>query len=83
VDLLPRMTSKRQVRGRHGRYNITGRDPGRIVGADRSTFNRVGFVDELWASRLGDVRTESGTTRDCRWIWYNRLYSSANEGAAS
>jgi len=82
VALLPRMTSKRQVRGQHGRCNVSGRHTHGIVGADRTTTHTVGFIDELWFSRLGDVLPKHGTARDCRRIWYNRVSTGLDKGAS-
>ena len=52
---LQMMTTKRQVRGQHGRC-IYSRHSDGVDGIDRPASNRVGFVNDVWFSKLGDVR---------------------------
>lgn len=79
--LLLQMTSKRNVGGRNGRF-FHSRHQGGFNSTDRPYSNRVGFVNELWFSKLGDVRPKPRTTTNCGRIWYNRVSAGTNQGAS-
>ena len=75
--LLPQMTTNR---GRYGNRDIISRHPYGIGGTHRPFVNRVGFVDELWFSKLGDVRPQHGKATNCRRFWYNRVPACTHQG---
>ena len=79
AGLLPRMTLKRNVGGRNGRY-IFGRDPHGFNGFNRSTFNRTGNFNDLRVIGLGNVFAYAGEIGDCRRIWYSGIHSKSLEG---
>ena len=75
---LPRMTFKRNVGGRNGRY-IFGRDPNGFIGINRSTTNGTGNFNDLRAVGLGNVFAYAGEIGDCRRIWYSGIHSKPLE----
>ena len=78
ADSLPRMTFKRNVGGRNGRY-IFGRDPHGFIGFNRSTTNGTGSFDDFRLVGLGNVFAYAGEIGDCRRIWYSGIYSKPLE----
>ena len=78
ADSLPRMTLKRNVGGRNGRY-IFGRDPNGFNGFNRSTINRIGNSDDFRVIGLGNVFAYAGEIGDCRRIWYSGIHSKPLE----
>lgn len=70
--LLTQTKSKRHLRGQNGRFIHISHSHG-FIGVDRPYSNRVGFVDELWFSKLGDVRPKPREATNCRRFWYNRV----------
>ena len=78
ADSLPRMTLKRNVGGRNGRY-IFGRDPHGFNGFNRSTTNSTGNFNDFRLGGLGNVFTHAREIGDCRRIWYIGIHSKSLE----
>ena len=69
-------------RGRYGNRDSISRHPYGIGGTHRPFVNRVGFVNDLWFSKLGDVRPKPGEVTNCRRFWYSGVSTGPNKGAS-